>query len=199
MKTRAYVHSSNVVSARALEKVDLKRVISAAVSIATLIWHDLEPNMHAGQAISRAHGKSNSLFPVKFCYILRACLTKKSVIYVQNTSPERSGYNDVAPRLFTLKRCQYCRFQNTFQLAFFPSLLSTCRSRLLFASLRERRKFGVDRRITINMEVNLCHSVVPQACNVILQCMHIYKVILSHSNGSSSARRLELDGRLHNY
>ena len=45
MKTRAYVHSSNVVSARALEIVGLKRVISAAVSIATLIWHDLEPNM----------------------------------------------------------------------------------------------------------------------------------------------------------
>ena len=116
---------------------------------------------HAGQAISRAHGKSNSLFPVKFCYTLRACLTKKSVIYVQNSSPERSDYNDLARRLFTLKGFQYCRFQNTFQLAFFPSLLSTCRSRLLFASLRERRKFGVDRRITINMEVNLCHSVVP--------------------------------------
>ena len=154
---------------------------------------------HAGQAISRAHGKSNSLFPVKFCYILPACLTKKSVIYVQNSSPERSDYSDLARRLFTLKRFQYCRFQNTFQLAFFRSLLSTCRSRLLFASLRERCKFGVDRRITINMEVNLCHSVVPQACNTILQCMHIYKVILSHSNGSSSSRRLELDGRLHNY
>ena len=93
---------------------------------------------HAGQAISRAHGKSNSLFPVKFCYILRACLTKKSVIYVQNSSSERSDYNDLARRLFTSKRFQYCRFQNTFQLAFFPSLLSTCRSRLLFASLRER-------------------------------------------------------------
>ena len=157
---------------------------------------------HAGQAISRAHGKCNSLFPVKFCYILRACLTKKSVIYVQNSSPERSDY-DLARYLFTLKRFQYCRFQNTFQLAFFPSLLSTCRSRLLFKFARrkfdQRRKFGVDRRITINMEVNLCHSVVPQACNVILQCMHIYKVILSHSKGSSSARRLELDGRLHNY
>ena len=89
MKTRAYVHSSNVVSARALENVDLKRVISAAVSIATLIWHDLEPK-HAGQAISHAYGKSNSLFLVKFCYILPACLTKKSVIYVQNSSPERS-------------------------------------------------------------------------------------------------------------
>ena len=47
------------------------------------------------------------------------------------------------------------------------------------------------------MRVNLCHSVVPQASNVILQCMHVYKVILSHSNGSSSARRLEVDGRLH--
>ena len=58
------------------------------------------------------------------------------------------------------------------QLAFFPSLLSTCRSRLLFVSLRERCKFGVDRRITIPMEINLFHSVLPQACNGILQCMH---------------------------
>ena len=50
MKTRAYVHSSNVVSARgALENVDLKRVMSAAASIATLIWHDLEPNMQDEQ------------------------------------------------------------------------------------------------------------------------------------------------------
>ena len=49
MKTRAYVHSSNVVSARALENVDLKRVMSAAASIATLIWHDLEPNMQGEQ------------------------------------------------------------------------------------------------------------------------------------------------------
>ena len=32
------------------------------------------------------------LFLVKFCYILPACLTKKSVIYVQNSSPERSDY-----------------------------------------------------------------------------------------------------------
>ena len=47
---------------------------------------------HAGQAISRAYGKSNSLFLVKFCYILPACLTKKSVIYVQNSSHERSNY-----------------------------------------------------------------------------------------------------------
>ena len=38
---------------------------------------------HAGQAISRAYGKSNSLFLVKFCYILPAYLTKKSVIYVK--------------------------------------------------------------------------------------------------------------------
>ena len=49
MKTRAYVHSPNVVSARTLENADLKRVISAAVSIATLIWHDLEPNMQDKQ------------------------------------------------------------------------------------------------------------------------------------------------------
>ena len=47
---------------------------------------------HAGQAIYRAYGKSNSLFIVKFCYILQACLTKKSVTYVQNSSPERSDY-----------------------------------------------------------------------------------------------------------
>ena len=71
-----------------------KRVISAAVSIATLVWHDLEPNMQDKQFLDRAYGygKSNSLFLVKFCYILPACLTKKSVIYVQNSSPERSDY-----------------------------------------------------------------------------------------------------------
>ena len=85
MKTRAYVHSSKVVSARALENVDLKRVISAAVSIATLVWHDLEPNMQDKQFLDRAYGygNSNSLF---------LCLTKKSVMYVQNSSPERSDY-----------------------------------------------------------------------------------------------------------
>ena len=66
--------------------------------------------------------------------------------YFQNN---KKTHNDLARRLFTLKRFQYCRFQNTFQLAFFPSLLSTCRSRLLFL----RRKFGVDQRVTINMEV----------------------------------------------
>ena len=72
MKTRAYVHSSNIVSASA-DKRRSKRAMSPAASIATLItWHDLEPIKHAGRAISRAYGKSNSLFPVKFCYILRA-------------------------------------------------------------------------------------------------------------------------------
>ena len=236
MKTRAYVHSSKVVSARALENVDLKKgYLSCRIDCYSYMARF--GTKHAGQAISRAYGKSNSLFLVKFCYILPACLTKNRLYtfkivhlnavitlsnnkqnkysnsiykiylkpchdhcilptYFQNNKKTR---NDLARRLFTLKRFQYCRFQNTFQLAFFPSLLSTCRSRLLFASLRERRKFGVDQRITINMGVNLCHSVVPQASNVILQCMHVYKVILSHSNGSSSARRLEVDGRLHNY
>ena len=82
MKTRAYVYSSNVVSARALE----------TVSIATLIWHDLEPNMQDKQFLVPMARKSNSLFLVKFCYILPACLTKKSVIYVQNSSPERRDY-----------------------------------------------------------------------------------------------------------
>ena len=109
--------------------------------------------------------------------------------YFQNN---KKTHNDLARRLFTLKRFQYCRFLNT--LAFFPSLLSTCRSRLLFASLRER-KFGVDQRVTINMEVNLCHSVVPQACNVILQCMHVYKV-----KAILTAARQHADWNcLHNY
>ena len=49
MKTRAYVHPSNVVSARALKNVDLKRVMSAAASIATLIWHNLEPYLQHKQ------------------------------------------------------------------------------------------------------------------------------------------------------
>ena len=34
-----------VVSARALEKVDLIKRVSTAASIATLTWHDLEPKM----------------------------------------------------------------------------------------------------------------------------------------------------------
>ena len=49
MKTHAYVHSPNVVSARAIENVDLKRAMSPAASIATLTWHDLEPNMQNEQ------------------------------------------------------------------------------------------------------------------------------------------------------
>ena len=81
--------------------------------------------------------------------------------------------NDLARRLFTLKRFQYCRFQNTFQLVCLLSLLSTCRSHLLFASLHKRHNLGVDRRIAITMEVYLFQSVVPPACNVILQIMHI--------------------------
>ena len=38
---------------------------------------------HAGP-ISRAYGKPDSLFRVKFCHILRVYLGKKSVMYVQN-------------------------------------------------------------------------------------------------------------------
>ena len=45
MKTLAYVYSSNMVLAWALENVDLKRVMSTTASIATLTWRDLEPNM----------------------------------------------------------------------------------------------------------------------------------------------------------
>ena len=92
MKTRVYVHSSNVVSARALENVGLERVISAA-GIDCYSYMARFGTKHAGQAISCAYGKSNSLFLVKFCYILPACLTKKSVIYVQNSSSERSDYS----------------------------------------------------------------------------------------------------------
>ena len=127
---------------------------------------------HAGQAISRAYGKSNSFFPVKFCYILRACLTKKSVIYVQNSSPEHSEYNELARYLFTLKRFQYCRFRNTFQLAFFPSLLSTCRSRLLF-------KFARTSQIWRWSKNNNKYGgkIVPLSGSTSLQCnsaMHAY-------------------------
>ena len=39
----------NLCSARALENADLKRVMSAAVSIATLTWHDLALNMQDEQ------------------------------------------------------------------------------------------------------------------------------------------------------
>ena len=71
--------------------------MSAAASIATLIWHDSEPNM-LERAISRAYGKPDFLFRVKFCYILRVYLGKKSVMYVQNMfkicSPERIDYSN---------------------------------------------------------------------------------------------------------
>ena len=113
----AYVHSSNAcrVSAGTRKRRSKKGDLSCRIDCYSYMARF--GTKHAGQAISRVHGKSNSLFPVKFCYILRAYLTKKSVIYVQNSSPERSDY-DLARRLFTLKRFQYCRFQNTFQLAF---------------------------------------------------------------------------------
>ena len=106
--------------------------------------------------------------------------------FQNNKKTQRPG-----PSFVYFKKISVLSISEYFSISVFRSLLSTCRSRLLFASLRERRKFGVDQRITINMGVNLCHSVVPQASNVILQCMHVYKVILSHSNGSSSARRLQ--------
>ena len=92
MKTRAYVHSSKVVSARALENVDLTKKGDLSCGIDCYSHMARFGTKHAGQAISRAYGKSNSLFLVKFCYILPACLTKKSVMYVQNSSPERSDY-----------------------------------------------------------------------------------------------------------
>ena len=125
--------------------------MSAAVSIATPTWHDLEPNIQDEQFL--VPGKSNSLFPVKFCYILRAYLGKKSVIYVQNMftwtpwlhsviihkiylkpchdhclslthfQNNMQTHNDLARRLFTFKRFQYCRFQNTFRLAFSPKFV----------------------------------------------------------------------------
>ena len=77
-------------SAWALENADLKRMMSTAASIATLMARF--GTKHAGREISRAYGKSNSLFPDKFCYILRAYLGKKSVIYVRNMFTERSDY-----------------------------------------------------------------------------------------------------------
>ena len=41
--------------------------------------------------------------------------------YFQNN--DKKTHNDLARRLFTLKRFQYRRFQNTFQLAFFPKFV----------------------------------------------------------------------------
>ena len=52
-----YVHSSKIVLACTLENVNVKRVMLAAASIATLTWHDLELN-----TISRAYVKPYSLF-----------------------------------------------------------------------------------------------------------------------------------------
>ena len=92
MKTRAYVHSSNVVSAPAGARKRRSKKGDLSCRIDCYSYMARFRTKHAGQAISRAYGKSNSLFLVKFCYILPACLTKKSVTYVQNSSPERSDY-----------------------------------------------------------------------------------------------------------
>ena len=150
MKTRAYVHSSKVVLARALENVDLKRVISAAVSIATLIWHDLEPNMqdkqflvpmanlilcfllnfaifcqhvwpknwlytfkivHMNAVITLSNNKQNKYSNSIYKIYLKPCHDHCILpTYFQNN---KKTHNDLARRLFTLKRFQYCRFQNT--------------------------------------------------------------------------------------
>ena len=57
MKTRAYVHSSKVVSARALENVDLKKgYLSCRIDCYSYMARF--GTKHAGQAISRAYGKS---------------------------------------------------------------------------------------------------------------------------------------------
>ena len=92
MKTRAYVHSSNVVSAPAGARKRRSKKGDLSCRIDCYSYMTRFRTKHAGQAISRAYGKSNSLFLVKFCYILPACLTKKSVTYVQNSSPDRSDY-----------------------------------------------------------------------------------------------------------
>ena len=49
MKTRAYVHPSNVVSARALDNVDLKGRCQLPHRLLLFTWHDLEPNMQDEQ------------------------------------------------------------------------------------------------------------------------------------------------------
>ena len=135
--------------------------------------------VHLNAVITLSNNKQNKYSNSIYKIYLKPCHDNCfSLTYFQNNMKTR---NDLARRLFTLKIFQYCRFQNTFQLAFSQVNCQPagCRSRLLLASLRERCKFGVDRRITINMEVNLFHSVVPQAWNVILKCMHIYTAILT--------------------
>ena len=49
MKTRAFVHSSNVVSAQALENVDLKGRCQLLHRLLLFTWYDLEPNMQDEQ------------------------------------------------------------------------------------------------------------------------------------------------------
>ena len=90
MKMRAYVHSSNVVSARAIENVDLKERCHLPHRL--LLLHGMFGTKHAGRAISRAYGKSNLLFPVKFCYILRAYQAKDRLYTFKICSPERGNY-----------------------------------------------------------------------------------------------------------
>ena len=104
--------------------------------------------VHLKAVITLSNNKQNKYSNSIYKIYLKPCHDHCFLpTYFQNN--KKTHNDDLTRRLFTLKRFQYCRFQNTFQLAFSPSLLSTCRSRLLFASLRERRKFGVDQRITM--------------------------------------------------
>ena len=70
--------------------------MSAAASIATLTWHDLETNIQDEHAISRAYGKpDDSLFRVKLCYILRNIWVKNRLCTFKICSPERSDYSNI--------------------------------------------------------------------------------------------------------
>ena len=121
-----------------------KRAMSAAASIANLTWHELEPNMQGEQFLVPMANlilcfQSNfaGIFGQKIGYIrskyvhLNAVVTlsnnkqnkysKFSLTYFQNNM---KTHNDLARRLFTLKRFQYCRFQNTnFFINVFPKFV----------------------------------------------------------------------------
>ena len=76
MKTRVYVHSSKCrVSAGTRKRRSKKGDLSCRIDCYSYMARF--GTKHAGQAISRAYGKSNSLFLVKFCYIFASMFDQK--------------------------------------------------------------------------------------------------------------------------
>ena len=87
MKMRACVHSSNTVLAWALDDV-----MSAAASIASLTWHDLERNMLDEQFLVLV-ANLFLCFELNFAIFCGCIWVKNRLCTFKICSPERSDYS----------------------------------------------------------------------------------------------------------